>query len=240
MGEIVRLQKYIAMCGAASRRESEKLIEGGQVTVNGELVTEMGVKVEIGADKVFLSGEELKPVTKKYYIMMHKPAGYVTTVKDQFDRPTVIDLISKDINTRVVPVGRLDYETEGLLLMTNDGEFNYRVSHPKFNTEKTYYAEVKGPLNVRGLQKLRRGVRIDDYTTKPAKVELLDSDKKVNALNITIHEGKNRQVRKMFEAIGCTVVYLRRTKIGNVELGNVPLGHWRHLTSHEINYLLNQ
>ncbi len=238
MGEIVRLQKYIAMCGAASRREAEKLIEGGQVTVNNKTVTEMGVKVEIGSDKVCLSGEEIKPVTKKYYILLNKPAGYVTTVKDEFDRPTVIDIVKKDISARVVPVGRLDYETEGLLLMTNDGDFSYRVSHPKFNMKKTYYAEIKGPLNIRGLQKLRRGVRIDDYVTKPAEVTLLDSDKKYNAVEITIHEGKNRQVRKMFESIGCTVVYLRRIKVGNVELGNVPLGHWRHLTAHEISYLM--
>ena len=136
MGEIVRLQKYISMCGAASRRGAEEKISEGRVKVNGVTVREMGTKVEIGADRVHLDGEELKITTKKYYIMLNKPAGFVTTVKDQFDRPCVTDLI--DLKARVVPVGRLDFETEGLLLLTNDGDFNYRVTHPKFNTNKTY------------------------------------------------------------------------------------------------------
>lgn len=239
MGEIVRLQKYISMCGAASRREAERLIADGKVSVNGKVVREMGVKVEAGADKVSLSGEELKLVMKKYYIMLNKPAGYVTTVKDQFERPTVIDLIKKDISARVVPVGRLDYETEGLLLMTNDGDFNYHISHPKFNTTKTYYVEINGGITIKGIKALRHGVHIDDYVTSPAEVEMLKAEKGKTSFNITIHEGRNRQVRKMFEAVGCRVTYLKRIKIGNVELGNLPSGHWRHLTSGEISYLMN-
>ena len=237
MGEIVRLQKYIAMCGAASRRGAEEKISSGHVKVNGVTVREMGVKVEIGADKVYLDGEELKINTKKYYIMLNKPAGFVTTVKDQFDRPCVTDLI--DLKARVVPVGRLDYETEGLLLLTNDGDFNYRVTHPKFNTQKTYYVEINGGITVKGLAQLRRGVRIDGYLTSPAEVEMIDADKGITSFYITIHEGRNRQVRKMFEAVGCHVSYLKRIKIGTVELGNVPSGHWRHLTSHEISALMN-
>ena len=237
MGEIVRLQKYIAMCGAASRRGAEEHISAGRVKVNGQIVREMGVKVEIGADKVFLDGEELKITTKKYYIMLNKPAGYVTTVKDQFDRPCVTDLI--DLKARVVPVGRLDYETEGLLLLTNDGDFNYRVTHPKFNTPKTYYVEINGGITIKGLAQLRRGVKIDGVMTSPAEVEMIDADKGKTTFYITIHEGRNRQVRKMFEAVGCHVSYLKRIKIGNIELGNVPVGHWRYLTSHEISVLMN-
>lgn len=237
MGEIVRLQKYIAMSGIASRRAAETMITDGRVQVNGKKVTEQGIKVEIGADKVAVDGVPVSVKDKKYYIMLNKPVGYVTTVKDQFERPTVIDIIKQDISARIFPVGRLDYETEGLLLLTNDGDFTYRVTHPKFHMDKTYLAIVKGVLTVSSINKLRRGVKIDGFTTSPAEVEIIDTDEGRYAVRITIHEGKNRQVRKMFEAIGCTVTALRREKIGTVELGNLPVGRWRHLTSHEVNYL---
>ncbi len=239
MGEIVRLQKYIAMCGAASRRGAEELIQKGKVRVNGKLVKEMGTKVEIGADKVELSGELLHYAEKKYYIMLNKPAGYVSTVKDQFDRPTVIDLIGEDLSARIFPVGRLDYETEGLLLLTNDGDFTYRVTHPKFHVDKTYIAVLKGGITVKGLAMLRKGVDIGGFVTSPAEVEILDAEAGKTMIKIVIHEGKNRQVRKMFEAVGSKVEYLKRVKIGTVEIGNLPLGRWRYLTSHEINYLGN-
>lgn len=239
MGEIVRLQKYIAMCGIASRRAAEEMIGRGQVQVNGQTVREQGVKVEIGADRVVVSGQEIRPVQKKYYIMLNKPAGYVSTVHDQFERPTVLDLLQDEIKSRIFPVGRLDYETEGLLLLTNDGEFTYKVTHPKFKVEKTYLAVVKGPLTISGISALRRGVRIDGFKTSPAEVELLDSEQGKNRIKITIHEGHNRQVRKMFEAIGCTVSELLRISVGKVELGNLPLGRWRYLTSHEVHYLMN-
>ena len=237
MGEIVRLQKYIAMCGAASRRGAEELIEKGRVNVNGKTVREMGVKVEIGADKVELSGEPLHYNNKNYYIMLNKPAGFVSTVRDQFERPTVIDLIKEDISARIFPVGRLDYETEGLLLLTNDGDFTYRVTHPKFHVDKTYIAVLKGGITIKGLNMLRRGVDIGGFVTSPAEVEILDAEDGKTMVRIVIHEGKNRQVRKMFEAIGAKVDYLKRVKIGRVEIGNLPLGRWRYLTSHEINYL---
>ena len=241
MGEIVRLQKYIAMSGAASRRGAEALIEEGRVKVNGSVVNEQGIKVEIGADKVSLDGEELKVKSKNYYIMINKPVGYVTTVSDQFERPTVIDLVKTDLkDVRLFPVGRLDYDTEGLLLLTNDGDFTYKVTHPKFNTDKTYIAKLKGGITIKGLNRLRNGVKIDDYTTSPAEVSIIDAAEGYVYVEITIHEGKNRQVRKMFEAVGSKVVALQRTKIGTVELGNLPLGRWRHLTSHEINYLMNK
>lgn len=241
MGEIVRLQKYIAMCGVASRRKAEKLIDEGRVSVNGSTVTEQGVKIEIGADKVSVDGKPIKSKNKNYYIMLNKPVGYVSTANDQFDRPTVVDLVKKDLaDVRIFPVGRLDYETEGLLLLTNDGDFTYKVTHPKFHMEKTYIATVKGGMTISGMNKLRNGVYIDDnFKTSPAKAEILDAYDGHTFVKITIHEGKNRQVRKMFEAIGNTVVGLQRTSIGTVELGNLPLGRWRHLTSHEINYLMN-
>ena len=241
MGEIVRLQKYIAMCGVASRRKAEELIEEGRVSVNGSKVTEQGVKIEIGADKVSVDGKPIKSKNKNYYIMLNKPVGYVSTANDQFDRPTVVDLVKKDLaDVRIFPVGRLDYETEGLLLLTNDGDFTYKVTHPKFHMEKTYIATVKGGMTISGMNKLRNGVYIDDnFKTSPAKAEILDAYDGHTFVKITIHEGKNRQVRKMFEAIGNTVVGLQRTSIGTVELGNLPLGRWRHLTSHEVNYLIN-
>lgn len=235
----MRLQKYIAMCGVASRRKAEELIDKGLVKVNGKTVREMGVKVEIGADKVEVGGELLKTANKNYYIMLNKPSGYVTTAKDEFDRPTVIDLVSEDIKTRIFPVGRLDYETEGLLLLTNDGDFTYRVTHPKFSIDKTYIVILKGGITIRALGQLRRGVDIGGFVTSPAEVEILDAEAGKTMLRIVIHEGKNRQVRKMMEAVGCKVDYLKRVKIGTVELGNLPTGRWRYLTSHEINYLKN-
>ena len=241
MGETVRLQKYIAMSGAASRRAAEALIDEGRVKVNGSTVTEQGVKVEIGADKVSLDGEELKVKNKHYYIMLNKPVGYVTTVNDQFDRPTVIDLVRTDLkDVRLFPVGRLDYDTEGLLLLTNDGDFAYHVTHPKFNTDKTYIAKLKGGITIKGINHLKNGVKIDDYTTAPAEVSIKDAVDGYVFAEITIHEGNNRQVRRMFEAVGSKVTALQRIKIGAVELGNLPLGRWRHLTSHEVNYLMNK
>lgn len=240
MGEIVRLQKYIAMCGTASRRAAETLISDGKVTVNGEKVTEQGVKVEVGADRVTVSGKEIKSVNKMYYIMLNKPSGYVSTVKDQFDRPAVTELLGNEVNARVFPVGRLDYETEGLLLMTNDGDFTYKVTHPKHKVNKTYIAVLKGGVSIKGLAQLRKGVRLDDgFVTSPAEVEMLNADNGHTTIKITIHEGKNRQVRRMFEAVGSKVTELQRISIGRVELGNLPLGRWRYLTSHEISYLKN-
>lgn len=239
MGETVRLQKYIAMCGTASRRAAEKLIEEGKVTVNGKKVTELGTKVEIGADKVCVMGRIQKCESKKYYIALNKPSGYVTTASDEFDRPTVLELLKDDINARLYPVGRLDFETEGLLLLTNDGDFANAVTHPKYKKNKTYIVTIKGGIPIGAINKLRSGVFIDGYKTQPAQLEMLSAEAGKTTFKITIHEGKNRQVRKMFAAVGGKVVYLQRIKIGNVELGNLPLGRWRHLTSHEINFLKN-
>ncbi len=236
MGEIVRLQKYIAMSGAASRRAAEQMIDEGRVTVNGVPVTEQGVKVEVGCDRVELDGQLIKAVNKKIYIALNKPAGYVTTVKDQFERPTVMDLVKKEIHTRVFPVGRLDLDTEGLLLMTNDGEWANRVSHPRFESSKKYYAVLKGVLTINELNKIRRGVVLDGRRTSPAECEIMEIENNMTLLEITIHEGRNRQIRRMFETVGHEVKALRRVRIGNVELGSLPQGRWRYLTSGEIGY----
>ncbi len=240
MGEFVRLQKYIAMCGVTSRRKAEELITAGRVRVDGAKVTELGTKVEIGANRVEVDGRAVHLPKKLYYIMLNKPTGYVSTVSDQFDRPTVTDLVAGEINARLFPVGRLDYDTEGLLLLTNDGEFAQRVSHPKFNMNKTYIASISGGLTPAGVRRLRSGVRLDDgFVTSPAEVELIDGEKGKSTVKITIHEGKNRQVRRMFEAVGCRVEALKRISVGILELGNLPLGRWRYLTAHEVNYLKN-
>lgn len=236
MGEIVRLQKYIAMSGMASRRGAEELIDQGRVKVNGKLIREQGVKVELGCDKVELDGELLKVNEKKIYIALNKPSGYVTTVKDQFNRPTVVDLVEKEIHTRVFPVGRLDYETEGLLIMTNDGDWANKVTHPRFESNKKYYAVLKGVLTIPELNRIRRGVMLDGKKTSPAECEIMEIDMGMTLVEIIIHEGRNRQVRKMFEAVGHTVKALKRESIGIIELGNLPEGRWRHLTSSEIEY----
>ena len=236
MGEIVRLQKNIAMCGEASRRAAEQLIDEGRVKVNGEIVCEQGVKVEIGCDKVELDGRLIKSENKKIYIALNKPAGYITTSADQFDRPTVMDLVKKEIHTRVFPVGRLDYQTEGLLLMTIDGVWRNKVTPPSFECKKKYYALVKGVVTIAELNRLRRGVVIDGRKTKPAECEIMEIDMGMTLVEITIHEGRNRQVRKMFDAVGHEVKRLKRESIGTVQLGNLPDGRWRHLTSGEIEY----
>ncbi len=238
MGEIVRLQKYIAMSGIASRRAAEGMIDEGRVKVNGKKVTEQGTKVETGRDTVTVDNKPVEIKDKKYYIMLNKPAGYVSTAKDQFDRPTVVDIVKEEVGTRIFPVGRLDYETEGLLLMTNDGDFTYKITHPKFQKDKTYIAVIHGGIAIPDLNRLRKGVKVEDYTTSPAQVEIMDAASGKTAIKITIHEGRNRQVRKMFDALGYTVIALKRIKIGELELGNLPVGRWRHLTSHEINCLL--
>ena len=238
MGEMVRLQKYIAMCGAASRRHAEQMIVDGRVKVDGRVITELGTKVEIGASRVSLDDTVLHIAAQKYYIMLNKPYGYICAVKDQFERPTVIDLIKEELDASLYPVGRLDYDTEGLLLLTNDGDFAYHVTHPKYNIVKTYICVLRGGIAVRDLTALRRGVRIDGRLTAPAEVELLDN--KIpgqSVVQISIHEGRNRQVRKMFEALGYRVKALRRIAIGPVILGNLPTGRWRHLTAHEVSCL---
>lgn len=236
MAKPERLQKFIARCGIASRREAENIILSGRVAVNKKTVTELGTKVDEDNDKVFLDGERIYPEKKLYYIMLNKPKGYVTTVKDEFDRKTVLELV-QDLDVRLYPVGRLDYDSEGLLLLTNDGDFAYRLTHPTQHVPKKYHAVVDGTADLEHVLKLRKGVEIDGYLTKPAKVEIADARERTTQLNITISEGKNRQIRRMCEAVGLPVIKLTRVNIGGISLGNLPKGKWRHLTEAEIKIL---
>ena len=233
-----RLQKYLANSGVASRRKCEELILQGKVEVNGKVVTELGTKINPEKDIVKFDGKEVKQVKKMVYILLNKPIGYVTTADDQFGRDTVLDLVK--VKERIVPVGRLDMYTSGALILTNDGDFVYKVTHPKHEIEKTYTVTVKGIVQNSEVEQLRKGVKIDDYTTKPAKVKILktDTEKDISRLEITIHEGKNRQVRKMCEAVNRKVLALHRSKIGGIGVKDIELGKWRYLQENEIQKLV--
>lgn len=232
----IRLQKYLAQAGIASRRKAEELILKGEIKVNGKVITELGFQIDEKEDVVEHKGRRVKTQLEYTYIMLHKPRGYVTTVKDQFDRPTVLDLL-KGVKTRVVPVGRLDYDTSGLLLLTNDGELTYTLTHPKHHIPKTYIATVKGVPKEEELDRLREGIRIENYVTSPAEVRNIEKTGTTSKIEITIHEGKNRQVRKMFDKIGYPVKKLKRISIGNIKLRNLPVGEFRPLLHDEVNYL---
>ena len=237
--EEIRLQKYLANAGVASRRKCEELILEGKIEVNGIIVTELGTKVT-EKDVVKYNGKTVKPEEEKVYILLNKPIGYVTTAKDQFGRDTVLDLVK--VKQRIVPVGRLDMYTSGALILSNDGEFINKLTHPKNEINKTYNVTVKGAITKEEVQKLERGVEIDDgYITKPAKVKILkiDEEKNISRIQITIHEGKNRQVRKMCEAVNKKVLALHRSKIGNIDVKDLNLGIWRYLTEKEVNSLKN-
>ena len=232
-----RLQKYLANCGVASRRKSEEYILQGKVKVNGEIVTELGTKINPEKDIIEFENKIIKEDIKQVYILLNKPIGYVTTADDQFGRDTVLDLVK--VRERIIPVGRLDMYTSGALILTNDGDFIYKVTHPKHEIDKTYTVTVKGIVQNSEVEQLRKGVQIEDYITKPAKVKILKTDieKGISRLEITIHEGRNRQVRKMCEAVGRKVLALHRSKIGNIGVKDIELGKWRYLNSKEVEQL---
>ena len=258
-----RLQKYLANNGVAARRKCEEFIQEGRVKVNGQVVKELGTKINPEKDIVEFDGQVVKPVGKKVYILLNKPIGYVTTVKDQFERPTVLDLVK--VEEKVLPVGRLDMYTSGALILSNDGEFINKVTHPRNEVEKTYTVTVKGIVTKEDVEKLQNGVEIqmdklyenedenseeNDYNPKQkdktfktgkAKVKILktDEEKNISRLQITIHEGKNREVRKMCEAIGKKVLALHRRKIGNLDVKNIELGKWRYLNKKEVEEMIN-
>lgn len=236
--EEIRLQKYIAKSGVASRRKAEELILEGKIQVNGKTITELGIKVNPEKDIVTYNGKKLKTEEEFVYILLNKPIGYVTTVKDQFGRDSVLDLVK--IKEHLVPVGRLDMYTSGALILTNDGDFVYKVTHPKHEIEKTYTVTIKGIVKNEEVEMLRKGVKIEDYTTKPAKVKILktDEEKNISRLEITIHEGKNRQVRKMCETVGHKVLALHRSKIAGIGVKDIPLGKWRFMKEKEIRKIL--
>jgi len=232
-----RLQKILSQAGVASRRLSEELIVQGRVQVNGKTVTELGTKADPGVDEIKVDGRRIPAETRKRYILMNKPRGYLTTRSDPRGRPTVLDLL-KGVREYVYPVGRLDYDSEGLLLLTNDGELAARLTHPRHEVDKVYEARVRGVPDAHTIERLEKGVTIDGRRTAPARVRLANPSDRRDADNtvvhLAIHEGRHRQVRKMFDAVGHPVMHLRRVKIGPIEDPRMPPGHWRDLTPREV------
>ena len=238
MEEQIRLQKYLAECGIASRRKSEELITQGKIKVNGQIVTELGTKINTQTDRIEYNGTLVEKNNHHVYILLNKPIGYVTTTNDQFGRKSVLDLIKT--KQRIVPVGRLDMYTSGALILTNDGEFVYKVTHPKHEIDKTYIVTLKGIPTKEEIDLLKNGIDIGGVITNKARVKVLkiDDEQKVSRLTITIHEGKNRQIRKMCEGINKKVLALHRSQIGDINIKDLNIGQWRHLTKVEVNKLL--
>jgi pseudouridine synthase len=228
---IIRLQKYLAEAGLCSRRQGEAYIRAGRVSVNGRVATELGVKVDPANDRVAFDGQPVRPVEQKLYIALNKPEGYVTSCK-QPGRDLVVDLI--DLPVRLFPVGRLDADSCGLLLMTNDGRIHHRLAHPSFDHEKHYVVSVDQPVADGGLMKLANGVRLDGRLTRRAQVTRLGARR----FKIVLKEGRNRQVRRMVAKIGRQVVKLKRVQMANIRLGRLPSGRWRHLSNTEVTTLL--
>lgn len=232
---MIRLQKFLADCGICSRRKAEEYILSGKVKVNNNIVTELGTKVDEIKDKVYFNNKLVNIENSKVYIMLNKPEGCVTTAKEQFNRKTVFDYIN--IKERVVPVGRLDYDTSGLLLLTNDGDLTYKLTHPKHSIKKVYIAKVYGVPNKKKLDTFKKGIIINGYKTLPSNIEILQNDNKYSVLKISISEGKNRQIRKMCEAIGHRVISLKRIAIEKLSIGNLKIGEYRYLNKDEVKYL---
>lgn len=232
----MRLQKYMALCGVASRRKSEELIMNGQVKVNNKTVTELGTIIDPDKDIIKVDDKRIRLESNKVYIMLNKPIGFVTTVKDEKDRKIVTDLID-GVKERIYPIGRLDADTTGLLLLTNDGDIAYKLTHPSNEIVKQYIAIVEGVPNKNELEKFRRGLFIEGRKTSRASLKILKNFGTDSILDIKIHEGRNRQVKKMCEAINHPVKKLKRISIGEIELGGLDVGNWRYLDDEEINYL---
>jgi len=247
---LIRLNKFIASSGFTARRKADELIKSGRVAVNSKVIIELGTKINPETDIVRVDGELIKPPSEKkqkfIYILLNKPAGYVTTTSDEKNRPTVLDLVK--IRQRIYPVGRLDYDTEGLLLLTNDGELANKLMHPKYGVYKTYVVKINKPIDEKSLEKLRKGVRISVgspersrrtssiLTTADAKVSVVPKSEG-KQLRISIHEGRNRQVRKMLEAVGCYVRRLRRIEYANLTIKGMRDGEWRYLSGEEVRKL---
>ncbi|WP_291653938.1 pseudouridine synthase [Clostridium sp.] len=236
-----RLQKYMARCGVASRRKCEEIILSSKVKINDKIVNELGVKIDPSKDKVYYNGKIILPEENKLYIMLNKPEGYITSVKDEKGRKTILDLVK--VNERIYPIGRLDYDSSGLILLTNDGDIYNKIIHPRVEVEKKYIALCNGVFSDEEIKKFENGIDIGGYITANAKIKLIDKekDKKTNKINslveIIIHEGKNRQIRKMCSALGHEVITLKRIAIGDIKLGYLKRGEWRNLTKEELNYI---
>ncbi|RLC47435.1 MAG: pseudouridine synthase [Candidatus Cloacimonadota bacterium] len=241
----MRINKFLAKCSLGSRRAVEKLILKGEISVNGKIIKNLATQIDTEKDKVFYNNKLLKIHQENVYIIVNKPAKYLVTTKDPYNRKTIFDLLpnfSNGINQRLFPVGRLDYKSEGLLLLTNDGEFANQIIHPKYKLEKVYKVKVKGKIDNRSLWLLRKGIDLDGKKTLPAKVFINSYNPKndITSMKITIYEGRNRQIRRMVKSIGFNVLALKRVQIGGVNLGNLPVGAWRFMKHKEIRRLMSE
>ena len=227
-----RLQKYLARCGVASRRASEQLITGGKVRVNGQPASELGTTVDPERDRIEVDGRAVRPPAALSYVALNKPIGVVSTVSDPRGRRTVLDLVPGD--TRLFPVGRLDYDSEGLILLTDDGDLAMRLTHPRHSIEKEYRALLRGDVTDQVLERLSAGIELDGKPTAPATFERLETHPDGDWVRVVLHEGRNRQIRRMVEAVGLDVVRLVRVRVGSLELGDLPPGRWRRLSAAEV------
>lgn len=232
-----RLQKYMASCGIASRRKCEEIILSGEVKVNGEIVNELGVKVDPDKDVVEYKGDVITKEENKVYIMLHKPEGYITSLKDEKGRETILDIV--DVEERIFPIGRLDYDSSGLLLLTNDGDIYNKVIHPRVELKKKYIAVCEGHFTESDINRIKTGIDIGGYTTAPAEIQILEERSRTCTVEISIHEGKNRQIRRMCSALDHEVIMLKRVSVGDLKLGYLKSGSWRNLNEEELNYILS-
>ena len=240
-----RLQKYMARCGVASRRKCEEIILNGEIKVNGILVTEVGTKINPSTDKVFYKDKEIKVEEKKVYIMLNKPEGYITSVKDERGRKTVLDIVK--VEERIFPIGRLDYDSSGLLLLTNDGSVYNNIIHPRVILKKKYIATCRGKFTESDIKKFKDGINIGDYITAEADIDIISEEKRyskikkkeeiISTVEISIHEGKNRQIRRMCASLNHEVLTLKRVSIGELKIGYLKKGEFRNLTDDEIKYI---
>ena len=235
--EKIRLQKYLSQCSVASRRKAEELIAEGRVKINGRKAI-LGDKVDPVHDKVLVCGKPIQNNDAKMYIMLHKPRGFVTTLSDEQGRRCVADLVA-DAGVRLFPVGRLDRNSEGLLLMTNDGEFSNFLTHPKRHVSKVYRVTVRGKVSDDQIDKMAVGMKLEDFETLPCDISYIEKHEDRTVLRFVLYEGKNREIRKLCEAVGLTVIRLKRTEIAGIKLGMLPQGRWRELTEKEVKRLSN-
>jgi len=232
-----RLQKYMASCGVASRRKCEEIILDGKVKVNGNVISELGIKIDPLTDIVEYEGKVIKKEEHKVYIMLNKPEGYISSVKDEKDRRTIMDIVK--VKERIYPIGRLDYDSSGLLLLTNDGDVYNKIIHPRVEIIKKYVVVVKGEISEKDIKKFESGIDIGGYITAPASLEIIsyDSFKNISTIEVGIHEGKNRQIRKMCAALNHEVLGLKRISVGKLRLGYLKRGEYRELNKEEIEYI---
>jgi len=231
-----RLNKIISMAGIASRRRADELISSGLVTVNGQVETGLGSKAIWGADSITVNSRAIPDPPRKIYVMLHKPFGYVSTLRDPEGRPIIRDLI-QDIKERIYPVGRLDFDSSGLLILTNDGELAYRLMHPRFHIPRTYKVIIEGSLSGASVERLRKGISLDDGPTSPARVKVIERGQEKSVVRITIFEGRSREIRRMFEALGHKSLKLMRIGYGSLHLGDLKVGKYRHLKNSKVKIL---